>query len=179
MYKSMDEKNGRCAVVLPQGVLFRSGKEGEIRKKLIESDTLEAVITLAGGVFYSTGVSACILFLKNNKEVSHRGRICMIDGSTIFTPQRAQNIMTEDDINRIYEYYDTYKDVEDYVKVVTLDDVRNKDYTLAVSNYIEKAQAETVSPEEVREKYIKAYEEMIAAETKMKKLLSEGGYLNG
>lgn len=179
MYKSMDTKNGRCAVVLPQGVLFRSGKEGEIRKKLIESDTLEAVITLAGGVFYSTGVSACILFLKNNKEVSHRGRICMIDGSTIFTAQRAQNIMTEDDINKIYEYYETYKDVEDYVKIVTLDDIRNKEYTLAVNNYIDKAQAETVSPEEVRKNYIKAYEEMIAAETKMKKLLSEGGYLNG
>jgi type I restriction enzyme M protein len=67
MIKSMNPKTGRCAVVLPQGVLFRSGKEGEIRKHLVESDKLEAIITMASGVFYSTGVSACILFLNNNK----------------------------------------------------------------------------------------------------------------
>ena len=67
MIKSMDPKNGRCAVVLPQGVLFHSGKDGTIRERLVRSDKLEAVITLAGGVFYSTGVSACILFLNNKK----------------------------------------------------------------------------------------------------------------
>ena len=49
MIKSMDSKNGRCAVVLPQGVLFHSGKEGEIREQLVRSDKLEAVITLASG----------------------------------------------------------------------------------------------------------------------------------
>lgn len=102
MVKSMNEKTGRCAVVLPQGVLFHSGKEGEIRKQLVCSDTLEAVISLAGGVFYSTGVSACILFLNKKKEHTHKGRICLIDGSEIYTPQRAQNIISEDNVKTIY-----------------------------------------------------------------------------
>lgn len=105
MIKSMTEKSGRCAVVLPQGVLFRGGKEGKIRKQLVESDKLDCIITLVGGVFYSTGVSACILFLNNNKPTTHRGKICMIDASTIYTPQRAQNIMTEDDIQKVYSLF--------------------------------------------------------------------------
>ena len=61
MIKSMDLKNGKCAVVLPVGVLSHSGKEGSIREQLIHSDKLECVITLVSGVFYSTPVSACIL----------------------------------------------------------------------------------------------------------------------
>ncbi len=178
MIKSMNAKNGRCAVVLPQGVLFRGGKEGEIRKQLIESDKLECIITLVGGVFYSTGVSACILFLNNNKSASHRGRICMIDASTIYTPQRAQNIMTEEDIQKVYDLFVGYEDVVEKVKVVTLADIRKHDYTLAINNYIDKKEVETVPPAEIRRQYFEAYEEMVAAEDRMRQLLVEGGYVN-
>lgn len=178
MIKSMDEDNGRCAVVLPQGVLFRTGKEGEIRKQLVESDKLEAVITIASGVFYSTGVSACILFLNNKKAPEHKGRICMIDGSGIYTPQRAQNVMTEENIQTVFNHYINYENVIEKVKVVNISDIREKDYSLAVNNYIEKKEQEIVSPEEVRRQYYKAYEAMLAAERKMRQLLVEGGYVN-
>lgn len=177
MVKSMDESNGRCAVVLPQGVLFRGNKDGEIRKQLVESGKLECIITLVGGVFYSTGGSACILFLTNKKENSHKGRICMIDASTIYTPQRAQNIMTEDDIQQVYKLYADYKDVVERVKIVTLDDVRKKDYTLAINNYIEKKEQETAPPAEVRRQYFAALAEVEASENRMRKLLLEGGYV--
>lgn len=178
MVKSMEPKNGKCAVVLPQGVLFRSGKEGEIREQLIKSDKIEAIITLTSGVFYSTGVSACIIFLNNNKEVSHRGRICLIDASNIYTAQRAQNIMSEDNIQDIYKLYCNYKDVVEKVKIVNLDDVEKKGYTLAVNTYIERKQQEIVPPAEIKRQFFDAYEEMILAETKMRKLLLEGGYVN-
>lgn len=178
MVKSMNPKTGRCAVVLPQGVLFRGGKEGEIRKQLVESDKLEAIITLASGVFYSTGVSACILFLNNNKSVEHRGRLCMIDASGIYTPQRAQNIMTEEDIQKVYGLYISYEDVIEKVKVVTIPEIREKDYSLAINNYIEKKEQETVPPAEIRRQYFEAYEEMLAAEEKMRRLLLEGGYVS-
>lgn len=178
MVKSMNPKTGRCAVVLPQGVLFRGGKEGEIRKQLVESDKLEAIITLASGVFYSTGVSACILFLNNNKSVEHRGRICMIGASGIYTPQRAQNIMTEDDIQKVYGLYTAYEDVIEKVKVVTVPEIREKDYSLAINNYIEKKEQETVPPAEIRRQYFEAYEEMLSAEEKMRRLLLEGGYVS-
>ena len=178
MVKSMNPKIGRCAVVLPQGVLFRGGKEGEIRKQLVESDKLECVITLTGGVFYSTGVSACILFLNNNKNANHRGKVCLIDASSIYTPQRAQNVMTKEDIQRVYSLYSTYEDVIERVKIATVADIREKDYTLAINNYIEKKEQETIPPEEVRRQYFEAYEAMLRAEEKMKKLLLEGGYVS-
>jgi len=178
MVKSMNPKTGRCAVVLPQGVLFRGGKEGEIRKQLVESDKLECVITLTGGVFYSTGVSACILFLNNNKNADHRGKICLIDASGIYTPQRAQNVMTEEDIQKVYSLYSAYEDVIERVKIATIADIREKDYTLAINNYIEKKEQETIPPEEVRRQYFEAYEAMLRAEEKMKRLLLDGGYVS-
>lgn len=178
MVKSMNPKTGRCAVVLPQGVLFRGGKEGEIRKKLVESDKLEAIITLAGGVFYSTGVSACILCLNNKKPLEHRNKICMIDASGIYTPQRAQNIMTEDDIQKVFSLYVAYEDVVERVKISTIEEIREKGYSLAINNYIEKKEQEVISPAEIRKQYFKAYEEMLAAEMKMRKLLLEGGYIS-
>lgn len=178
MVKSMNPKTGRCAVVLPQGVLFRGGKEGEIRRQLVESDKLECVITLTGGVFYSTGVSACILFLNNNKNANHRGKVCLIDASGIYTPQRAQNVMTEEDIQRVYSLYSAYADVIERVKIATVADIREKDYTLAINNYIEKKEQETIPPEEVRRQYFEAYEAMLRAEEKMKRLLLDGGYVS-
>ena len=180
MIKSMDPENGRLAVVLPQGVLFRNtGKEGEIRKALIESDKLECVITLVGGVFYSTGVSACILLLNNNKEHTHKGRICLINAESIYTPMRAQNIMTEENIQEVFKLYQDYTDVIEKVKVVNLDDVRAKDFSLSVSNYIEKKPEEAINPEQVKKEYFAAVQEVIENENKMKKLLIEGGFING
>ncbi|SBW06078.1 Type I restriction-modification system, M subunit [uncultured Eubacteriales bacterium] len=179
MVKSMDAKNGRLAVVLPQGVLFRSGKEGEIRKKMIESDKLEYVITLVSGVFYSTGVSACILVLNNNKPADHIGKVCLVDASQIYTAQRAQNIMTEENVNDVFKLCADYTDVIERAKVVTLDDLRSKDHTLSAGVYIEKAAKETISPAEVRADFVNALATAKAAEERLSELLVKGGYVNG
>lgn len=64
------------------------------------------------------------------------------------------------------------------VKIATITDIREKDYTLAINNYIEKKEQETVSPKEVRRQYFEAYDAMIRAEEKMKRLLLEGGYIS-
>jgi type I restriction enzyme M protein len=178
MIKSMDEGNGRCAVVLPQGVLFRTGLDGIMREKLVKSDLVEAVITLASGVFYSTGVSACIIFLNTKKTVQHKNNICMIDASEIYIPKRAQKIMTIKEIARIYQYYQEYQDVTDFVKIVSQEDIEEKDYSLAVNLYIERSPIERLSPEKVRKNYISAYTEMINSEKIMNDLLLNGGYVN-
>ena len=133
MVKSMDAENGRCAVVLPQGVLFRSGKEGEIRKSLIES---------------------------------------------IYTPMRAQNVMTEENINEVFNLYKNYEDVIERVKIVSIEDLKAKDFSLSVSNYIEKKAEEAIDVEKVKKEYFAAVQEVTENEDKMKKLLIEGGFVN-
>lgn len=178
MIKSMNPATGRVAVVMPQGVLFHGGKEGEIRKQIIESDKLECVITLVGGVFYGAGVSACLLIMNNNKPAEHRNKICMIDATGIYTAQRAQNIMTEDDIQCVYDLYTAYEDVVEKVKVVSLEDIREKDYTLAVNTYVEKKEQEVVSPEVVRQQYFAALDEVREAEDRLRQLLVKGGYVS-
>lgn len=178
MIKSMNPATGRVAVVMPQGVLFHGGKEGEIRKQIIESDKIECVITLVGGVFYGAGVSACLILLNNKKQEAHKGKICLIDASNIYTAQRAQNIMTESDIQEVFGLWTSYNDIIEKVKVVTLEEIRSKDYTLAVNTYIEKKKQEIIPPEVVKQQYFEAYEEMLNAETNLKELLIKGGYVN-
>jgi type I restriction enzyme M protein len=176
--KSMDKKNGRAAFVISQGVLFHTGKEGSIREELVKSDKLEAVITLASGVFFGTSVSACILVMNNNKIEEHKGKVLLIDASQNYTAQIAQNIMTEEDIEQVYELYCNYEDVVDKSKVVTLDDIKAKDYSLAVNNYIEKSQVETIDPTVIRKNYLDAVNAVISAENHLRELLMKEGLLN-
>ena len=178
MIKSMDPKNGRCAVVLPQGVLFHSGKEGTIREQLVRSDKLEAVITLASGVFYSTGVSACILFLNNKKTNAHKGRICLIDGSEIYTPQRAQNILSKKNVAELYKLYIDYEDVIEKCKIVTIADVEKGGFELSVKKYIEQKAKEVVPHAKVLKAYYDALMKVQQSEDKMRELLIKGGYIS-
>ena len=178
MAASMNPITGRCAVILPQGVLFRGGKDSEIRRNLIESGKLECIISLAGGVFYSTGVSACIIVLRNSKPESHYGRVCMINASRIFTPQRAQNIMTEDDVRKVFALYENYHDVPELCRIVPFTEIREKNYTLAVNNYVAKEEESTLTPDEIRRNYYDALNSAMSAENVMKELLTEGGYFH-
>lgn len=178
MIKSMEPMDGKVAVVLPQGVLFHSGKEGDIREQLIKSDLIEAVVALAGGIFYGTGVSACILLLNNYKRPEHKGKVCLIDATNIYTPKRAQNVMEEKDINEVFKLYQDYKDVIEKCKIVSIADIDAAGNTLAVNTYIEKKKQEVVAPEIVRAQYFEALKNVKEAENKMKKLLIQGGYVD-
>ena len=150
----------------------------EIRQKLIESDKLEAVITFVGGLFYGAGVSACTLVLNNNKPAERKGKVILIDGSTLYTAQRAQNIMTDENVEAAYKLYADYQDVIDLAKVVTIEEIAAKDFTLSVNSYIEKTQQEVVDPAVVRQRYFDAVEEVRAAEDSLLELLRKEGLLN-
>lgn len=178
MVKSMNPQNGRAAVIMPQGVLFHSGKEGDMRRQLIEEDKLEAVITLVGGLFYGAGVAACVLVMNNNKPAAHRGKVLLIDASQIYTAMRAQNIMTDENVAETFKLYTDYQDVIERAKVVMLEEIAAKDYTLSVNTYIEKAAQETVDPAEVRRQYFAAVQEVEKAEEHLKELLAKEGLIH-
>lgn len=177
MVASMDPIHGKCVVIMPQGVLFHGGKEGEIRKKLIQSDKVEAVITFVGGLFFGAGVSACVLCLNNDKPAAHRGKVLLIDGSTIYTAKRAQNIMSDEDVEQAFKLYQDYADVVGYSKVVTLEELEKNGYTLSVNTYIEKPPAPPMDPAKVRKDYFEALSNVKEYEERLYQLLKEGGYL--
>lgn len=79
---------------------------------------------------------------------------------------------------RLSDVYTAYEDVIEKVKIVTIADIREKDYSLAINNYIEKKEQEVVPPEEIRKQYFKAYNEMLEAEARMRELLLEGGFIS-
>ena len=149
-----------------------------MRKKLIESDLVEAVITLKGGIFYGAGVSACILFLKKEKSMNHKNHVCMIDASEIYTPQRAQDYMSEENIADVYKLYTEYQDVIERCKIVTIKDIKEKEYNLSTNIYIEKKPVPITPPSVVREQYFSAYQKAIESGEKLRDLLKEGGYIN-
>ena len=123
MIKSMAAKTGRMAVVLPHGALFRMGKEGKIRQKILGMDILEAVIGLGPNLFYGTGLAACIMVFRNKKPTKRKKKLLVIDASKEFKKGRAQNELLADHVDRIFSWYKKGEDVEGVARLVSLDEI--------------------------------------------------------
>lgn len=175
MVSSMKPETGRCAVIMPQGILFHPGKESQMRQELIATDKIECVITLVGGVFFAANVSACILLLNNGKTRAHKDKICLIDASHIFTAKRAQNIMTKDNIDEVFKLYQNYEDVVEKCRIISRFDIKD---SLMPKAYIEKESLTEIDVASIKTRYLSSYDKMIEAEKKMKKLIIEGGFIN-
>ena len=172
MVKSMKPESGRMAVVLPQGVLFRGDVEGRIREKLVKSDLVEAVVTLGDKLFYGTGLSPCFLVLRQRKPDNHTGKILMVDGTKIFTAQRAQNILTDENVDTLYKLYADYEDIEGQSKVVTLQEVKEKDFNLSPNRYVQYKKEEVKPYKQVYDEFIAAYKAVLAAEEKFNQIIN-------
>mgnify|MGYP003507440982 FL=1 len=86
--------------------------------------------------------------------------------------------MTEKDVEAVYNLFEKYDSVIDKSKIVSIEDLKNNDYSLSVNSYIEKAPIESVCPQEVKKAFLSAIEEAMEAEEKFKSLLVEGGYIS-
>jgi type I restriction enzyme M protein len=142
MIKSMAPKTGRMAVVLPHGVLFRMGKEGEIRRKILEMDMLEAIIGLGPNLFYGATLAACILVFRETKPKDHRNKVLFIDASHELKAGRAQNELLPGHVDAIFGWYDGYKNVEGVCRVVSLEEIRANDFNLNIPRYVERVTEE-------------------------------------
>ena len=171
MIGSMGRGNSRMAVVMPQGVLFRDD-EKSIREKLIKSDLIEAIVTLGDKLFYGTGLSPCFLVLRRIKKADHSSRILMVDGSKILTPRRAQNILSPEDVNSLYELYTNYTDKEDFSKVVTLKDIEAKDWNLSPNRYIDYHKEEVRPYAEVLQEFKDALLAVQKAEAEFRSIIN-------
>ena len=178
MVRSMAKPHGRMAVVLPQGSLFRGGAEGDIRKKLLQDDLIEAVIGLAPNLFYGTGLAACILVLRQHKAEARRGKVLVIDASSLFRKGRAQNHLEPEHAQKILGWFEAFGDVKDRAKVVSLQEIENEDWTLNISRYVLPPLGEDIPPlsEAVRD-FKDALARCREAEDRLRRLLREGDWL--
>jgi type I restriction enzyme M protein len=171
MVKSMNS-TGRMTVVLPHGALFRKAAEGKIRKLLLEHDMLEAVIGLGPNVFYGTQLAACVMVFKQNKSADKKGKVLFIDASDQVRVGRAQNFLEPNHVQKIYDWYHNYQDVENYVKVASKADLEDNDFNLNIPLYVEKIIEDNLpSVEEAMADLKQAWQASQKAENKFKQIL--------
>ena len=103
----------------------------------------------------------------------------MIDATSIYTAQRAKNVMTEADTDQVFRLWQGYENVIDYCAIVDLDTIRAKDYTLSVNTYIEKTPAPPIDPKKIRAEFFAALQEVHDSEEALTQLLKKGGYIDG
>jgi len=172
MIKSMNS-TGRMTVVLPHGALFRKGAEGRIREALIKQDMLEAVIGLGPNIFYGTQLAACVMVFKQSKEAAKKGEVLFIDASDQVRVGRAQNYLEPEHVNQIFNWYQAFADVENYVKVASLNDLKENDFNLNIPLYVEKVIKDNLpSMEEALADLKTAWNESLKAEEKFKTILN-------
>ncbi|MDM0663318.1 type I restriction-modification system subunit M [Clostridium perfringens] len=171
MLASLNMK-GKMASVVPHGVLFRGSAEGKIRKGFIEDDLIEAVIGLPQNLFYGTGIPAAILVLNKAKSEERKNKILFIDGSNNFVKEGNKNKLREEDIEKIITAFDKFEDVEKYANVIDLETIKENDYNLNISRYVDTTEEE----EQVDiEKVIDEIKELEKEEERTKEKLN--GYL--
>ncbi|MGF6808593.1 type I restriction enzyme M protein [Paraburkholderia sp. Clong3] len=148
--------DGRMGIILPHGVLFRSGEEGKIREGLLfgtnaasgnqAGDLIEAIVGLPSALFYNTGIPACVLVLNKNKPQALQGKVIIIDASRDCLEGKAQNSLRPEDVTRIVSAhqaaFDSRTEVENYCRVVSLDEIRSNDGNLNIVRYIDNGEAE-------------------------------------
>jgi type I restriction enzyme M protein len=179
MIKSMAPKTGRMAVVLPHGALFRMGKEGEIRKKLLGMDLLEAVIGLGPNLFYGTGLAACILIFRQKKTKERKNKVLIVDASKEFKTGRAQNELLPEHVERIHGWVRDYVDVEGIARLVTLEEIAANDHNLNIPRYVEpKVTTEVLTVEDAMQRLRTSVEAAFAAEGRLVGLLKTEGLLS-
>ncbi len=179
MVKSMAEKTGRMAVVLPQGALFRGGVEGQIRKKLLDMDLIEAVVGLAPNLFYGAGLAACILVLRKKKSAMRKGKILIADASSLFRKGKAQNLLESSHLTEIYSWYKRFEKIADRTCIVTLADIEREGGTLNISRYVLPPAGADIPPLPVAVAAFKeALAECLDAEAKLRQVVVERGWVS-
>ena len=129
--------NGIMTIVLPHGVLFRGGEEGEIRRQLIEKKNIDAIIGLPANIFFGTGIPTLILVLKKKRDNSD---IMIIDASKGFVKDGKQNRLRACDIKRVVDTYIARKDVPNYARKVSKEEIVANDYNLNIPRYVDSSE---------------------------------------
>ncbi|WP_339065777.1 class I SAM-dependent DNA methyltransferase [Teredinibacter turnerae] len=143
--RSMRPDTGKGACILPHGVLFRGNAEAVIRKQLIQSGILKAIIGLPANLFYGTGIPACILVLDKENAPGRKG-IFMIDASKGFSKDGNKNRLREQDIHKIIDTFRKQTRIDGYARMVPFTEIADpkNDYNLNLPRYIDSSSKDDV-----------------------------------
>lgn len=130
--------NGKCAIIMPHGVLFRGGDEREARKTFINAGLLEAVIGLPPSLFYGTGIPACILVL-NKAGAKKRKEVLFINADREYKEGKNQNALRQEDIEKITTVYRERQTLEKYSRLVSVEELEREEFNLNIRRYVDNA----------------------------------------
>ncbi|HPD57761.1 MAG TPA: N-6 DNA methylase [Smithellaceae bacterium] len=144
---SILKDDGRMAVIMPHGVLFRGGEEKNMRRWLSEKGLLEAVIGLPPALFYGTGIPACVLII-NKKEAEKRDKILFINADREYKEGKNQNKLRPEDIAKISYCYHHKQEIDKYSKLLSKDDLKKEDFNFNIRRYVDNSPP--AEPQDVR-----------------------------
>lgn len=129
--------DGMLGVVVPHGVLFRGGAEGRIREEILKADLIEAVIGLAGNLFYGAGIPAAILIIRKSKPRDRKGKVVIINGDATFQSGKAQNSLTDENVRTLADAFHAFSDVDKLARVVSFSEIEGNGFNLNISRYVQ------------------------------------------
>lgn len=178
MIEAAIEKEGRVAVVVPHGVLFRGGAEGRIRQKLIEDNLLDAVIGLPANLFPTTSIPVAILIFDRSREkggINEKRRdVLFVEASRDYQSAKTRNLLLEEHIEKIVAAYKTREDVDKYAHVATFDEIKENDFNLNIPRYVDTFEEEVEINVAAVQKEIEQLEaELVEVRAEMDKYLKE------
>jgi type I restriction enzyme M protein len=136
--KSLDKENGRCVQLWPHGILFRDN-EKKMRKKMIETDTIDCVIALGKNLFYNSSMESALLIRRTNKDPSKQGKILFINAFNEVKDEKTIAYLLDKHINKIFSAYRCYKCIDGFAKLVQVEDVLKNNSSLMVTNYVKSS----------------------------------------
>lgn len=142
------KKRGKVVVVMPHGVLFRGGKEKEIRESMLRDDVLEGVISLPEKLFYGTGIGACVMVFNKNKPDNLKNKVFFINADKEYAEGKNQNTLRPEDIEKIDFVFNNKKEEKGYSRLVditsedeSVETIAKYDYTLKIRRYVDNTPA--------------------------------------
>lgn len=178
MVETAKPKTGRIAVIVPHGVLFRGGAEGKIREQLLKENIIDAVIGLPAGLFQTTGIPVAILIIDRSREkggVNEKKRdILFIEASKEYKSAKAQNILTDEHIEKIYGTYAKRKEIAKFSRKVGFSEIQENDFNLNITRYVDTFEEEAPIDIQANLKELEELEpEIRKLEKQMEKYLKE------
>jgi type I restriction enzyme M protein len=137
IHKSLDLNNGRFAILWPHGILFRDS-EAVMRRKMIKSDQIEAVIGVGANLFYNSPMEAMILVGNTNKPANRKGKVLFINGKDDVIDNKGLAYLTTEHINKLYKAYKDFTDIPHYSTVATNEEILALDGNMNVNFYVKK-----------------------------------------